>query len=353
MQRVQRIAVVGATGFTGRLVVAALERKGGAAVRLVGRNREKLARLLAEFRGAEVWPVAEWTSDALVEALTGCSAVISCAGPFLEAGRPVAEAAVRVDAPYCDSAGEQPFIKWAYERLDAQARLSGIPVVPGFGYDFVPGDLGAAIAAEGLEGLERVDVVYWQASTATSRGTRRSIIGVFGEPGYQWVDGRLHTEGVGRRQRSIVVADRKLAAVSIPAGESLMVPRHLDVPTVVTYTALPVPRRVLPLLALLRLRAPRRLAGALAARAREPGERERRAPFACHVQATAADGRRRAVLVEGRDLYGFTAEALAELGSRMCAGAVDAVGACSPAQAVEPAAFLAAMDCTVREVEPQ
>ncbi len=83
-----------------------------------------------------------------------------------------------------------------------------------------------------------------------------------------------------------------------------------------------------------------------------PGEASRTKAVACHVQAEARDGRRRAVLVEGTDPYGFTARSLAELAIRLAAGA-DATGACAPAQVVEPRGFLDATGYTVREVEPE
>jgi hypothetical protein len=64
------------------------------------------------------------------------------------------------------------------------------------------------------------------------------------------------------------------------------------------------------------------------------------------------DGTQRAVLVEGHDLYGFTAESLAEIAVAMGSGA-DATGACAPAQVIEPRTLLAACGWTVREVDPE
>jgi len=137
-----------------------------------------------------------------------------------------------------------------------------------------------------------------------------------------------------------------------------MLPRHLQVDTVITHVGLPgmlspagrwvsVLPRVLSLPGL----APTldRLVGRGAA---GPGERARSGRVACHVQAEAEDGRRRAVLVEGTDPYGFTATALAELATRMARGNVDATGSCAPAQVVDARGFLSATGYTVREVTP-
>ena len=346
----QKIAVVGATGFTGRLVVAALEARGGLTIRMVGRNRNRLAQMLRDFPGAEGWPIDSWTADGLVEALRSCSAVISCAGPFVRAGRPVAEAAVRVEVPYCDSTGEQSFIRWIYQSLDAPARLAGIPVVPAFGFDYVPGDLGAALVAEGMGQLESIDVFYWSASMATSAGTRRSMVGILREPGYAWSQGRLQREALGRRQRRIRLDGRSLGGISIPGGEALMVPRHVPVRSVSTYLAARVPPVLTRGLPLATLPGVRQAVEWAVTRGPAPDQPSRSRPFGCHVQAVAVDGSRRALVLEGKDVYGFTAEALAELANRMCAGTVDAVGACSPAQAVPAAQFLSRLDVRVREV---
>src|SRR5437764_1203844 len=152
------VAVVGATGFTGKLTVAALHKR-GAQVRIIGRNRQKLEDLATAHPGVEVRDVA-WDAAALADALRGCVAVVSCAGPFTEVGHPVVEAAVRARVPYTDSTGEQGFIRWVFEELMQPARAAGVPLVPACGFDYLPGDLGSALAAEGLGPLERIDVVY-------------------------------------------------------------------------------------------------------------------------------------------------------------------------------------------------
>lgn len=351
--------MVGPTGFTGGLVVDALLRR-GMAVRLVGRSLDRLTSVAARHRNAnpELCPVLEWERERIAEVLVGCAAVVSCAGPFVEAGRPVVEGAIAARVPYCDSAGEQPFIRWVYEQQNDAAQSAGVAVVPAFGFDYVPGDLGAAIAVDGLGPLRRVDVVYAVQAVGTSVGTRRSALGMLRAPCLQRVDGRLVVERLGARRRQVDAGFATVIAGSFPGGESLMLPRHLQVDTVITHVGLPgmlspagrwasVLPRVLSLPGL----APTldRLVGRGAA---GPGARARAGRVACHVEVEAEDGRRRAVLVEGTDPYGFTAAALAELATRMARGNVDATGSCAPAQVVDARGFLSATGYTVREVTP-
>jgi short subunit dehydrogenase-like uncharacterized protein len=350
------IAVVGATGFTGKLVVADLHGR-GVPVRVIGRNQAKCEEVARRHPGVEPSPVA-WDVAAIAAALDGCGAVISCAGPFAEIGHPVAQAAVRAAVPYCDSTGEQVFIRWVFDELDAPARTAGIALVPAAGFDYVPGDLGAAIVAEGMGPLQRIDVVYGTESAATSVGTRVSSVGVMASPGVVLRDGALRPLRIGSAKRTVDLGFARMTGGAIPTGEALQVPRHVDVQTVYGYLALD--GRMSPsapgaglFTAALKLPGAVTLMKSLARRGIEgPGERSRRKAVGCHVQAVARDGRRRAVLLEGRDPYGFTAASLAELALRLAGGA-DATGACAPAQVVDPRGFLAATGITVREVDPE
>src|SRR5439155_4203663 len=71
-----KIAVYGAYGFTGGLVVAELRRRGIPAV-LVGRSAERLEPLGCDVRVA---PLDD--PQRLAEAFADCDAVINAAGPF-------------------------------------------------------------------------------------------------------------------------------------------------------------------------------------------------------------------------------------------------------------------------------
>lgn len=350
------IAVVGATGFTGRLTVAALQGR-GAPVRIIGRNRQKLDAVAAAHPGVEVRDV-QWDAAALAEALRGCAAAVSCAGPFEQAGRPVVEAAVRARVPYTDSTGEQTFIRWVFDEVMQPARAAGVPLVPAAGFDYLPGDLGAALVAQGMGPLERIDVVYAAESAVASVGTRVSALSIAASPAVSLRDGRLRPMRIAAMRRSVDAGWGRVTGALIPTGEPLQIPRHLDVATVYGYLA--VPGAMSPSSpgaslfgSVLRVPGVSALLTRMAKSGPEgPDGTARSARIACHVQATGRDGERRALLLEGRDPYGFTADSLSELAVRMADG-VDATGACAPAEVVEPAGFLAATGITVREVSPE
>ena len=71
------LAILGVTGFTGRLVLDEA-RRAGHEVRLVGRRREALEELAAS--GEEVRVADARTADEVIAACDGCDVVLSCAG---------------------------------------------------------------------------------------------------------------------------------------------------------------------------------------------------------------------------------------------------------------------------------
>ncbi len=88
------VAVFGATGHTGRFVVDELLRRGLVPVALA-RDAAKLAAAGFEQRGIQTQCVAIDDDAALDAALHGVTALINCAGPFLETASQLAGAAVR------------------------------------------------------------------------------------------------------------------------------------------------------------------------------------------------------------------------------------------------------------------
>lgn len=156
------ITVYGATGYTGKLVAAELARREAPFI-VAGRNREKL-EALADSLGdhgpkPEVHAVPNTDSRGMKELFSRSAAVIACAGPFSLHGEPVLAAAVEAGVPYLDTTGEQDFIRRAFEVYGPRATKAGCPVLPAMGFDYVPGDMLAALTAAGLDEGESVDKV--------------------------------------------------------------------------------------------------------------------------------------------------------------------------------------------------
>jgi nucleoside-diphosphate-sugar epimerase len=73
-----KVAIIGATGPTGVQLAAEL-RKTGAAVRVIARGKDKLARLFPD-PAVEKWPADIIDADATVHAVEGCDLVYDCIG---------------------------------------------------------------------------------------------------------------------------------------------------------------------------------------------------------------------------------------------------------------------------------
>lgn len=173
MAGVAPILVLGATGYTGRLVVEALERIERHYV-LAGRNTTELAKVAGphcqDIRRADALD-----SASLRLAFEDTTVVISTVGPFATFGIPVLEAAIEMGCHYTDTSAEQSYL-WAVGELDQRARDRGVTAIPGNGCDFGFAFLGARIASDAVGDASHICVHQWLTDFMPSRGTATSAI---------------------------------------------------------------------------------------------------------------------------------------------------------------------------------
>jgi short subunit dehydrogenase-like uncharacterized protein len=320
-----RIAVLGPTGFTGRLVLAEA-RAANVPLRLIGRRREALEELALP---GDDLRVAEAAAPG--DAFAGCAAVISCAGPFLRIGPAPVAAAVSAGAAYLDSSGEQAWARLLFERF----REAETAVLPCFGFDYVPGDVAARLAAEELEPLDEIVVAYSASAAATSRGTRRTVGEIMAQPVVAWHEGRLVESRLGATTRTVVFPFGAREVAEFGGAEPLTVPRHTDVRTVRSYMRLAKP-------AVKAARAARFLAPLIRAsaglRGIGPDDRKRAATrFVVVAEARGPQGGRRVTLA-GSDPYLLTARLLVA-GARL---EPRRVGPLAPSEAFDARALIEA-----------
>jgi short subunit dehydrogenase-like uncharacterized protein len=235
-----RIVLFGATGYTGRLTAEALAAAGDRPV-LAGRDRSRLEALAGRLGGLPVAEADTARPDS-VRALVGPGDVlVSTVGPFLTRGEPALTAAVEAGAAYLDASGEPPFVRRVFEVHGPRA-AGRCALVPAFGYDFVPGNLAAALALADAGALgagaggagtgsmagraTRVTVGYFvTGGGGFSSGTLASGAGLALESSFAWRDGRLRRERTARRVRSFPIGGRDWLAVSYGGSEHLALPR--------------------------------------------------------------------------------------------------------------------------------
>ncbi|HWN20818.1 MAG TPA: NAD(P)H-binding protein [Gaiellaceae bacterium] len=337
------LAVLGATGYTGRLVLDEA-RRAGLPLRLVGRRREALEALAQP--GEEVRVADARDEEALGGAFDGAAVVVSTAGPFLELGFAPVAAAIAAGAHYVDTSGEQKWVRLVHERLATQAAERRVVVIPSFGFDYVPGDLAARLAAGQVEGaLDEVVVAYSVKGVGTSRGTRRTMAALMGQGQMAWQDGRLVPSRFGATTRTIRFPFGERTVVEWGGAEPVTVPRHTDVRNVRSYLRAPavaahtgrLGKLVAPLLRLSTLAGPE-----------GPRERGRRASrFIVLAEAHGPAGSGRAVL-SGSDPYGLTALLLVRGAEALIAGEARGAGVLAPAEAFDARALAARLEPLLR-----
>lgn len=344
-----RVLLFGATGYTGRLTAEAMLRRGLAPV-LVGRSADRLAGLAAELDHGSTTVADADDPAGLAGLLREGDVLVTTVGPFAQHGRTAATAALEAGASYLDSTGEAGFLRWLFEQLGPRAERAEVSLVPAFGYDYLPGNLAAALALrEAGEAAVRVDVGYFVTGgrAALSGGTLASAVGISSDASFGWRSGRLVTERTATRVRSFAIPGGQRQAVSIGGTEQLALPRWAPrLREVNVYLGwigpLARPAQALSLVASGVVRIPG-VAGALGRVGRRlaPGstggpDADTRARSRSRVVAETYDstGRRLTrVDLDGPDPYGLTAELLAWGAQQAAAGRILRTGVVGPVEA--------------------
>ena len=331
------LAVLGATGYTGGLICAEARRL-GIPLRLVGRRREALEQMA---QGEEIRIADARDQDSLVRAFEGATVVASTAGPFLEIGHAPVAAAIRVGAHYLDTSGEQAYARIVYEQYGPEAERRGVVLLTSFGFDYVPGDLAARLAAEGLEPVHEIGVAYAVSGTKSSRGTRRSVAQIMRQPLVAWSGGQLVPSRFAATSRKVTFPFGEREVVEWGGTEPLSVPRHTDVQDVRSYVRAPrIAARLAPAMGVV---APLFRLSAAVGRKDPDEERRREATFTVVAEARGAKGTRRTTLT-GTDVYRLTGLLIARGAEALMAGEARGAGALAPAEAFDARGFVERLD---------
>ncbi|KAF8342697.1 Saccharopine dehydrogenase-domain-containing protein [Cantharellus anzutake] len=185
------ILVVGATGYTGRLVVENLTKHSNRSFKLQlgGRSASKLNALVSELglKGVETVVVDTLKEDQVNKAVQGASVVIACAGPFHRCGTLVLAACARYGKHYTDITGEPWWIEEMIKKYDYLAFKSGATIVPSGAFDSVPSDLLAFVGVQKLKEVAGLDVKVGKSITGhavqggVSGGTWTTLTSAFDE----------------------------------------------------------------------------------------------------------------------------------------------------------------------------
>jgi short subunit dehydrogenase-like uncharacterized protein len=324
-----KIALNGASGFTGRLAAAELARRGIDAV-LVGRDPERL-HAAAAGTGFEVRIADIGDQDALKSAFGDVDAVLNTAGPFARLGAPVVRAAIDAGAHYIDTTGEQQYISDVFGAFASAATDAGVTVVPAMADDGGPSDFIGHLVGEAAGTVDVMTAALWYRDGGFSRGTLRSL-----DPDLLF-DGALRYENGGWT----TYTEPSHVSWRFPGATEAVRVGKAALPPVVT-----VPRHV----------PVRRMEGLLGGSFEAlmggidpavidslpegPDDQQRRmGKWTICVEAVNSAGHAVFGEVEGTDGYGKTAMIAVEAARRLVVGGAKA-GVLAPSQAFDPESFL-------------
>ncbi|WP_338073729.1 saccharopine dehydrogenase family protein [Kineococcus siccus] len=327
------VVVHGATGHTGRFVVAELVRRGVATV-VAGRDGDRLAAVAARYGSLEVRTATVGDATSLDRLVEGAAAVVNCAGPFADTARPLIEASLRAGAAYVDVAAEIEAVASVFTDHGRDARAAGVLVVPAMAFFGGLGDLLVTAAAADWTTAEEVRVVYGLSGWRPTPGTRRA-----GQISQQRRAGRRlrFTGGVLRPHDD--APQQQTWTFPPPNGpqevfaeftmtDVVTIPSHLDVPEVSTSMTVGAAREL----------ADPRTPGP------EPVDDSGRSgqTFVVDVVVRTGSSTRRATAT-GQDIYAVTAPLVAEAVQRLLDGRTRTTGVASAGAAFDAADFLASL----------
>lgn len=221
-----QIAILGADGHTGRFVVAELERRGLVPIRVVRAERAE----------AGARPLNLASPRSLDLALEGATAVINCAGPFLDTAEAAARAAIRAGITYLDVSAEQVAVLTMFEALDAEARAKKVTIVPAMAFYGGLADLLATALVREHGAADRIEVGValddWRPTAGTRRTGARNT-----HPRMIVQDGQLVPLQTPFPKRGWSFAgpfgDQPMTAV--PFSETILMHQHLTAREIVNY----------------------------------------------------------------------------------------------------------------------
>ena len=322
------ILVYGAAGHTGRFVVEQVQRRGWTAV-LSGRDELQLRALSERLGGAPVRVASIEDARSLDRAVAGVSAVINCAGPFLDTSAGVIEACLRACVHYLDVAAEQPTALAVFETYGARARNAGVVLMPAVAFYGGLSDLLATLAMGDWPEADAIEIANMLDSWRPTLGTRRTGARNTARR-LTFADGRLEPladpapTGVWRFPEPVGVQD----VVAVHLTEIVTISRHLKTSNVRAWMNLA------PLADLADSDTPSPV----------PADDSGRSAQTFLVEAVVRRGdQTRRASARGRDIYAVTAPLVVEAASRILAGEGPGPGARTAGESFDAQAFLSAL----------
>jgi len=207
--------IYGANGYTGELIAREAARRGLTPV-LAGRSRDAVEALASEVNlEARVFDLDD--APAVAEQIQDCMLVLNCAGPFSATAAPMMEACLATGAHYLDITGEIAVLEHA-QTLGDRAKMAGVVLCPGVGFDVIPTDCVAAALKVSLPDATHLSLGF-DSRSGLSPGTAKTSIEGMAAGGKVRRNGKILTVPLAWVVRRIDFGDGEKLAMTIPWGD--------------------------------------------------------------------------------------------------------------------------------------
>lgn len=170
-----RISVVGAYGYTGKIICDEL-KKSGIHFNGIGRDRGKLLLLSEELKGFVQVFQLDIRNSLDIEKIIGFSdLIINCAGPFTEESPLLVERCAYEGKIYIDISGEVGFVKQSWEKLNEFAIKNRALIIHSCAFESLFVDLGVQCISKSVSKLQAVRSFYWFNNMVVSPGTKMTM----------------------------------------------------------------------------------------------------------------------------------------------------------------------------------
>ncbi len=209
--------IYGANGYTGELIAREAVNRGLKPI-LAGRNSGAIAALAAELN-LEHRIFGLDNAKAIETGLKDWALVLQCAGPFSRTAKPMIEACLLTHTHYLDITGEIAVFEMA-ATYDAVAKLAGIMLLPGAGFDVVPTDCLAAELKNLLPMAQQLTLAF-RGLGRTSRGTTLTALEGMATGGLVRRDSMLIPVPAAWKTRHIDFGDGRgpTTTITVPWGD--------------------------------------------------------------------------------------------------------------------------------------
>ena len=226
------LLLYGVNGYTGKLILEVALREGLRPV-LAGRRAEAVEPI-AKAHGLQSLCFGLEDPGIVARLLEPFSALLLAAGPFSKTSGPALDACLRSKTAYLDITGEVDVFEAAFAR-DADAKKSGIPVLPGTGFDVVPSDCLAKTLSEALPGATSLTLAF--RGFKTSAGTMKTMVQSLPKGGLARAGGKLVSVPAAWKTMEVPFPDKPRLAMTIPWGDLSTAFRSTGIPDIEVYMA--------------------------------------------------------------------------------------------------------------------